>query len=247
MNKYYDMAAKASKEIGNHPGLKKLKQLIGESNKVLDVGCGEGSRLETMMPKGRSGWGVDISDTAIGYAQKKYPHHKFSISDASHLPYDSNSFDLVYSAFAVEHVTEPKLVINEMIRVCKSQGKVVILCPNYGAPNRRSPVSFQNPISKLLKGLMFDFFPDSRLSWDKVIPQKTYTELDTDTTIEPYLHSLIHYLKNLPVRIVNYSSVWEEEAKSNNPRKLIVKILGKSGLFPFKYWGPQVFVVVQKI
>jgi SAM-dependent methyltransferase len=247
MNKYYDMAAKASKEIGNHPGLKKLKQLVSESNKVLDVGCGEGSRLETMMPKGRSGWGVDISETAIKYAQNNYSHHTFNISDASRLPFDSNFFDLIYSAFTIEHVTKPKLVINEMLRVCKSRGKFVVLCPNYGAPNRRSPVSLQNPFIKLLKGLAFDFFPDSLLHWDKVVPEKNYTAPDTDTAVEPYLHSFIYYLKSLPVKIINYSSVWEEEAKSNNPRKLIVKILGKMGLFPFKYWGPQVFVVAQKI
>lgn len=247
MNKYYEMAAKASKEIGSHPGLKKLKVLLGEAEKVLDVGCGEGSRLNFLMPKNRTGWGVDINSRAIGYAKKNYPMHQFMVSDASGLSFDNNSFDLVYSAFALEHVLDPKLVIQEMFRVCKPKGKFVILCPNYGAPNRRSPVSHQNPIIKLIKGMVFDLFPNPWLDWDKVIPQKTYTAPDTDTTVEPYLHSLIHYLKKLPVKIVDYSSVWEEEAKSKSPRKLLIKSLGTLEIFPFKYWGPQIFLVAEKI
>lgn len=247
MNKYYELAGKASKEIGNNSGLKFLKQLMEKSEKILDVGCGEGSRLNTLISDNRIGWGVDIDAGAIGYARKNYPRHQFTVSDAALLPFENNTYDLVYSAFAIEHVTNPKRVISEMLRVCKLKGTVVILCPNYGAPNRRSPVSTQQPILKLLKGMFFDFFPDNDLVWDKVTPQKKYTAPDTDTTIEPYLHSLINYLKNLPVKIINYSSVWEEEAKSKNPRKLIIKYLGTLGIFPFKYWGPQAFVAVQKL
>lgn len=244
---YYTVNKQASLKIDNHPGLLRLKDLCRSSAKILDVGCGEGSRLATLLPKNKIGWGIDISQQAIKLANYQYPKFHFQVADAQKLPFKENTFDLVYSAFAIEHCSDPRLFIDEMLRVCKSGGHIVILCPNYGAPNRRSPVSSENPVSKLVMGFIKDFFQNTNLMWKHVLPKAKFEYIDADTTVEPYAGTLYQYLSGKNVEIEICSSVWEIEPLTNNPRKWLTKTLGSQNIFPFKYWGPQIFSVSRKI
>ncbi len=245
MTDYYQIAQAASLKIGNHSGLLYLRQLCRQAPKILDVGCGEGSRLVTLLPQSRIGWGIDASKKAITQAKKQYPHHRFQVADAARLPFADGFFDLTYSAFTLEHVLDPQTVISEMFRVTRPGGLVVILCPNYGAPNRRSPVSAASPWRKLVSGLWQDFFPRPGLNWQTIVPREIYRHIDDDTTVEPYLHSLLHYLSPFH-RIVLASSVWDQEPPSRHTRKGLIRLLGKWQAFPFKYWGPQLFAVAIK-
>lgn len=226
--RYYEIASQASKKIDGHSGLMKLCELCKKAEKILDVGCGEGSRLNAM----GGGVGIDINRFAVSQAKKKYPKSKFQIASVEKLPFADKSFDLVYSAFVIEHVNSPEKMLEEMIRVASK--RLVILCPNYGAPNRRSPVSTENPMFKLIRGLFWR--PNSNiLGWTKVSPRKKYVNIDDDTTVEPYLLSLKRYLENKGLKIEECSSLWELEPPTLNFRKLFFKIF-------FKYWGPQIFL-----
>ena len=243
---YYPTARAASLHIGDHPGLKYLKKTASRSDKVLDVGCGEGSRLAHILSFGRTGWGIDLNPKAVKQAKKQYPRLHFRIADAASLPFPNAAFDLVYSAFAIEHSREPQKFILEMIRVCRRHGCVNILCPNYGAPNRRSPVSTAFPVLKLFRGLIRDFFPTHNLNWQMVTPRHVYDRIDADTTCEPYLGSLVRFVQNQPLTLDQASSLWGLEVKTNNPRKILFKSLGQLGIYPFKFWGPQIFLSVLK-
>ncbi len=167
------------------------------------MGCGEGTRLNTLLPEGSRGWGVDISDEAIRLAKKQYPRHYFKNGAGENLPYPDANFDLVYSAFAIEHCADPEKFIKEMVRVCRPGGHIVILAPNYGAPGRRSPVSTENPYNKLFEGLLKDVFPYPGLDWRRVIPRTEYNRADDDTTFEPYLKSLVYFLKKSDYPSIN--------------------------------------------
>ena len=130
-----------------------------------------------------------------------------------------------------------------MIRVLKPGGSLVILAPNFGAPNRRSPCSHKNPLLKLITGYLKDLrsSPGHNLNWTRVTPKKTYTQIDDDTTVEPYLYSLERYLNNyLTIKVS--TSLWSLEEKTSNPRKLLFARLGDTGCSPFSYWGPQIFI-----
>jgi len=243
---YYQTASKASKVIKGHPGLEYLQTQTCSSSKILDLGCGEGTRLNTLIGKSKAGWGIDINKQAVKQARTQYPHHKFFLYDGKKLPFKDSSFNLVYSAFVLEHTTNPSLFIKQAVRVLKPNGLLILLCPNFGAPNRRSPNSIQRPILKLITGFIKDFFYQDVSSWVKVHPKKTYSQIDNDTTIEPYLLSLTRYLKKLNYKIIKASSLWELEEKTLNPRKFTIALLGKLNIFPFKYWGPQIFIAIQK-
>jgi ubiquinone/menaquinone biosynthesis C-methylase UbiE len=246
MQTYYKISKNASLEIGNHQGLLYLRDMCRYAEKILDVGCGEGTRLNTLLPEGSRGWGIDPYDKAISRAKRQYPRHNFQIGVGENLPYPDANFDLVYSAFAIEHCTDPEKFIKEMVRLCKTGGHIVILAPNYGAPARRSPASTENPCNKLFEGLLKDVFPYPGLDWNQVSPRPRFENIDDDTTFEPYLKSMIYYFQNVGATVEKYSSLWSLENSGRNLRKTIIRYLGLLGIWPFKFWGPQIFVSAVK-
>jgi len=249
-DKYYQLAKKASLEIGNHSGLITIQTLVAQSKNILDVGCGEGSRLNLFLGENIKGTGVDVSSFAIKKANKQYPHHKFIQVKGEKLPFPSDSFDMVYSTFVLEHTHNQELFIKELTRVTKIGGVIAILCPNYGAPNRRSPVSTEKPLQKLLLGFVEDFFPgkNTRLSFTEVTPKKVFKTADDDTTCEPYLLKLSRFVKNFSnIKIVTSSTLWKIDDKAKSIHQRIFKMLGTLNIYPFKFWGPQLFLILKKV
>lgn len=50
-----------------------------------------------------------------------------------HLPFEDNSFDLVFSSTVLEHTQDPARVLAEAIRVLKPGGRMQFVYPNYGS------------------------------------------------------------------------------------------------------------------
>ena len=249
--KYYDCAKKGSLDT-RHFGMKILKRHAKDAEKILDLGCCEGTRLKYLADS-KKGVGVDISGKAINIAQKSYPNLEFIRANLEILPFEDNTFDLVYSAFVLEHLENPEKVILEAIRVTKKGGVLGFIAPNYGAPNRASPVFLGSRLNKFFWGFIYDCIPvlyrKNSLSWSKVKPQvetKKYFQ-DSDTQTEPYLRILIKFLSSKGLKIVEFSSCWEEELVKPKLHQNIFKFLGKSDIYPFKFWGPHLVVLANKI
>lgn len=242
--RYYQLAQKGSSEFA-HPAMKALTRSIKQSDRVLDVGCGEGTRLAGIVQKTgiKNACGTDANTLAMKLAQKRYPMLSFTQANAELLPYKKDTFDLTYSAYVFEHLTNPKQVFAEMIRVTKPGGTVVVIAPNFGAPNRRSPNSIEPKITKLLKGFVRDFVKRD-LDWTAVTPQENEYEMDRDTTVEPYLLSLIQYAKAQGLSVLKYSSCWSQDRWT--AFQALFRVLGSIGVFPFKFWGPHLFIVASK-
>lgn len=247
--RYYDLAGHGSLDI-KHYGMKLLKRLALNSKSILDLGCGEGTRLYYLASNNQKAVGIDISKKAITIAQEKYPHLNFVQGNLESLPCKDNIFDLVYSAFVLEHVDKPEEVINESIRVTKNGGSLVFIAPNYGSPNRSSPVFVGSRILKLIKGFLKDYFSlfrkENRLIWNKVKPTTKKYFQDSDTTVEPYVRSLIDYLKERRLTISVWSTAWEEEFTNSKLVQRFFRRLGEIGMFPFNFWGPHLIVCAKK-
>lgn len=94
--------------------------------RVLDVGCGSGRLLKSLDQKLGYGAGVDSCEELIERAQAS--SHKglgFYKSDAV-FPLPDNSFDLVVSVLAFRYL-DWDLAINEMRRVLKPGGRIILL------------------------------------------------------------------------------------------------------------------------
>lgn len=94
---------------------------------ILDVGCGEGSLLKTLMDlhNGAQGTGIEVSEEALALAERVTPDAQFKACDvaAEALP---EAFDLVVSADVVEHIADDAAAIQNMAAMTAPGGRLVI-------------------------------------------------------------------------------------------------------------------------
>jgi len=95
---------------------------------ILEIGCGNGYGgylLNQLQPK--SYIGLDIMEEQVQIAQKNYPQYKFIIQDASDLNQFKNaSMDVVIIFGVLHHIPEWRKVIDEIVRVLKSNGSLFL-------------------------------------------------------------------------------------------------------------------------
>jgi demethylmenaquinone methyltransferase / 2-methoxy-6-polyprenyl-1,4-benzoquinol methylase len=110
---------------------------IGDS--VLDCATGTGDLALTFKKKvGDTGYvkGTDFCqemiDPAPAKASKKGLVIDFEVADAMNLPYADNSFDISSISFGIRNVDDPLVCLQEMARVVKPGGRVVVL--EFGQP-----------------------------------------------------------------------------------------------------------------
>ena len=115
----------------NDSETKPFRELIGSMRglKVLDVGCGTGRYLQLFNP-GNELNGLDISDQMLSVARQKLPNAKFHIGSADSLPFPDDAFDLVISVRVIQHLSDQEKMVREMVRVCRPNGRVILLSYN---------------------------------------------------------------------------------------------------------------------
>jgi len=91
-----------------------------EITSILDVGCGEGNFLELMYPFKKSITCIDISEKNIEKFKKLHPNIKIMQGNAKDMPFEDNSFDIVFSNAVIEHVGD----INEQKKFAKEISRV---------------------------------------------------------------------------------------------------------------------------
>ena len=98
--------------------------------RVLEVGCGTGLNLKLYQEAGCEIHGIDLSPSMVNAASKKLGEKAdISVGDASQMPYQDNSFDLVVGMFTLHEMPGSiRLpVINEMARVMKMDGRLLLV------------------------------------------------------------------------------------------------------------------------
>ena len=109
-----------------------VQAFCSTSTRVLDVGFGEGYGAEILTGSVADYIGLDMSEDAVRHARSRYifSNVRFERSDATTIPFDADSFDLVLSFHVLEHVVDPDAYLEEMARVCRAGGRLVIVTPN---------------------------------------------------------------------------------------------------------------------
>lgn len=103
-----------------------------EGKIILDIASGEGYGSNIMSKKAKFVYGVDIDNSSIEKAKLKYNKEnlKFLEGSASQIPIDDNSIDVVVSFETIEHHDEHEEMMNEIKRVLKPKGLLVISTPD---------------------------------------------------------------------------------------------------------------------
>lgn len=114
--------------------LELLKPQPGE--KILDAGCGTGIFTSDILSHGSNVIGIDISLPMLVRARVKGEGSPFKTaqSDILKLPFNDNLFDKVISVTAIEFIENANTAIEELFRVAKRGGTIVVASLNSLSP-----------------------------------------------------------------------------------------------------------------
>jgi ArsR family transcriptional regulator len=104
---------------------------LDKSLTVVDAGTGTGFVAAGIAPFAGKVIGVDFSEAMLAVARENFArlgitNCELRRGDLEHLPLEDASVDAVFANMALHHAPDPRHALEEMIRVLKPQGRVVI-------------------------------------------------------------------------------------------------------------------------
>lgn len=219
-----------------------MTQLILQSKKILDFGCGDGWYLNYFKNKtsgGKDLLGMDISRNMILLAQEKYPDMKFENTSYEDLVNYKLNFDLIYIFAVLAHVND-NIVLDKMIKIMSESimpgGKLVIF--EQVAPESYSGTTF-------IRRTIDDY---------EQLFVKNGFKLTEKVLISFNFHRFFerHIAKNIYKYFVRGNN--EEEKRVNANKHFFFRFLSRSFIFfdikplktnPASGWG-NVFMVFEK-
>jgi ubiquinone/menaquinone biosynthesis C-methylase UbiE len=114
--------------------IKIVSRLLGdiEGKSVLDIGIGEGFFSRLCIQKKARTISLDFADPMIQYHRENNPDFTLVQADAQYLPFKTESFDTILALDVIEHLPSPPDFLNEVNRVLKTGGRLILTTPNTG-------------------------------------------------------------------------------------------------------------------
>jgi ubiquinone/menaquinone biosynthesis C-methylase UbiE len=105
---------------------------LSAGDACLDLATGTGEFARALAPHVASVVGIDATDAMLAQgrrfvAEAGIENVSFERGVVQELPFDAESFDVVASRYAFHHFADPKPVLAEMARVCRTGGHVVVV------------------------------------------------------------------------------------------------------------------------
>ena len=103
-----------------------------QDGEVLDLACGNGYGAALLARCARHVWALDIDGETITAASDNWRDSRLTFlrGDATQLPFQDSSMDLVVAMETLEHIENQGQLLREIARVCSSTGTVLISTPN---------------------------------------------------------------------------------------------------------------------
>jgi|ETNmetMinimDraft_11_1059920.scaffolds.fasta_scaffold38945_2 2-polyprenyl-3-methyl-5-hydroxy-6-metoxy-1,4-benzoquinol methylase len=106
--------------------------------KIIEPGCGSGLMSSRLAKQGYEVTVLDITENALKTARSNFIKNKtngeFVKADIFKMPFESETFDIVWNQGVIEHFDDIKGVVKEMNRLVKKDGYLVIFVPAYNSP-----------------------------------------------------------------------------------------------------------------
>ena len=97
--------------------------LIPNGSRILELGCGTGDLLASLLPK--VGVGVDFSQVAIDQARAKHPFLTFVLADAEVFDVEDQTFDFVIISELVNELWDVQSLLVHIERFCSSHTRII--------------------------------------------------------------------------------------------------------------------------
>jgi len=99
--------------------------------RLLDAGCGSGRTLKELRDYGEV-YGIELDAGAAELARSR-GHGEVRTGRLEQLPWEDGFFDLITCLDVIEHTPDDRLALQELRRVCKRGGFLVVTVPAYQA------------------------------------------------------------------------------------------------------------------
>jgi ubiquinone/menaquinone biosynthesis C-methylase UbiE len=125
---YYESIEKF--RYDNKPCIHSIAQFTRRNKKkVLEIGVGAGTDHLQWARAGAILSGVDLTDASIKMTCNRLKLYGFTSNllrcDAEDLPFEDQSYDIVYSWGVIHHSENPQIIISEINRILKSEGEFI--------------------------------------------------------------------------------------------------------------------------
>jgi 2-polyprenyl-3-methyl-5-hydroxy-6-metoxy-1,4-benzoquinol methylase len=121
----------------HRPMLDLIRRHAPMGRRLLDVGCGAGLFLKAAE---RAGWevgGVELSAEGATFARERLGLD-VRAERAEAMSFPAGSFDVAVMSEVIEHMFDPRAVVNAVARALKPGGLIAITTPNFDALSRHA-------------------------------------------------------------------------------------------------------------
>ena len=100
-------------------------------NPIVDIGCGSSPLLKMLHAEDKTGVDIDISK--IDFIEDADKTSKYICRPGEDTGLESEYYSAVLCIEVLEHHSEPEKLIEEVARLCKPEGTVVLATPDFGS------------------------------------------------------------------------------------------------------------------
>lgn len=219
--------------------------------RVLEIGCGIAG-IVPYLPEGVEYIGTDISEYGLERAREIYkqPNVKFKVMSADSLAFKDSYFDFVIGFNVIEHYRKPKAVLDEILRVLRPGGRLVLTGPNLDLPTSlsngiRHRSKWYKMYTKILRlfdyiGRIFGYLRFRTIAENFTEATGRYEKPDDDLRYYCSSYEVIEYLKRGGASIVYVNSIPKSSGWRASLKKLATHLPG------MKYYGRGLSVIMKK-
>ena len=102
-------------------------------DRALDLGCGAGDFTAALAEARAQPIGAEVAEAALDRARAEHAELDFRLVPIEGpLPFEDNSFELVWASEGIEHVADTAQWLSEVRRVLAPAGRLLVTTPSHG-------------------------------------------------------------------------------------------------------------------
>jgi len=171
---------------------KRVAKYISKSDRVLECACGTGAISIYIAPTCKKLYASDYSVGMLKQAKKKlgkFDNVEFKKVDITNIKAKDNSFDVVVAGNVIHLLPDPKKALDELSRVCKDGGKLII--PTY--------INGDDGTNKIAVKLLEKLGANFKRQFD----EKTYEKFFSDMGYENVQYEIVRGRMSCDIAIIS--------------------------------------------